>query len=154
MYSVQLLCSPCLANVLIRRNYFVTSVANLPQSRKRKCITRVVKKAYELYFGCKVGDQDKSWAPYSCCSRCLRYLRGWLIGTHQSMPFAVPVVWREQKDHLTDCYFCLRKRNGHNSKYKQTSAYLNIPSALMFFKRDDSCQFLWHLNSGPCVHKN
>jgi hypothetical protein len=41
-------------------------------------------------------------APHSCPSNCLRYLRGWLIGTHKSMPFAVPIVWREQNDRLTD----------------------------------------------------
>ena len=29
-------------------------------SQKRK-ITAVVKKAYYFYFGCQVGDQDKSW---------------------------------------------------------------------------------------------
>jgi len=23
------------------------------------------------------------------------------------MPFVVPIVWREQSDHVTDCYFCM-----------------------------------------------
>ena len=32
-------------------------------SRQRKAITAIVKMAYHLYFGCKMGDQDKSWAP-------------------------------------------------------------------------------------------
>ena len=54
--------------------------------------TPIVNKAYELNFGFKVGDEDKSWALHSCCSRCSRYLCCWLIGMHQSIPFAVPVV--------------------------------------------------------------
>jgi len=33
----------------------------------------------------------------------------WLTGTHHSMPFTVPMVWREQKDHLTSCYCCRTK---------------------------------------------
>jgi hypothetical protein len=32
---------------------------------QRKSITCVVKKAYELYFRCKVWDQNKSWEPHS-----------------------------------------------------------------------------------------
>jgi hypothetical protein len=68
MYFAELLFSPCLANVLIRRNYFVTSVLNLPQCQQRKSFSPIAKKAYELYFGRKFVDQDRSWAPHSCCS--------------------------------------------------------------------------------------
>jgi len=32
------------------------------------------------------------------------YLAGSLALT--KMPFAVPIIWREQKDYLTNCYFC------------------------------------------------
>jgi hypothetical protein len=53
------------------------------------------------------------------------------------MPFAVPMVWREQKDHLTDCYFCLTKIYGHNYKSKHTTVYPNIPSALRPVKHDN-----------------
>jgi hypothetical protein len=68
----------------------------------------------------------------------LRYSRGWLIATHQSVPFAVPVVWREQMYHLTECYCCLTKTDGHNSKPKHTRVYPNIPSAIRPVKRDIS----------------
>ena len=43
------------------------------------------------------------------------------------MPFAVLMVWTEQKAHLTDCYFCLTKIEAHNSKSKRTIIYPNIP---------------------------
>jgi hypothetical protein len=66
-------------------------------------ITR--EKSYELYFRCKVGDQDQIWGPKICCSSCSRTLAGWLKGTHKSVPFAAPVVWRELKGCLKDCYF-------------------------------------------------
>src|SRR5271165_6535673 len=45
-------------------------------------MTPLVKKAYELYFGCKVGDQDKVWAPHICCKHCAVNLRGWVKVLH------------------------------------------------------------------------
>ena len=65
VFFVELLCSPCIVNVLIRRTNFVTSVVNLHQLQ-RISISPKVKKAYDLYFGCRVGDKGKSWAPHSC----------------------------------------------------------------------------------------
>jgi hypothetical protein len=44
----------------------------------------------------------------------------------------------EQTDHLTDCYFCLAKIDGHNSNSKQTTVYPNIPSALRPVEHDNS----------------
>jgi hypothetical protein len=48
------------------------------------------------------------------------------------------MVWREQKDHFTECYFCLTTIDGHNSESKNTIVYLNIPSALRPAEHDDS----------------
>ena len=93
-------------------------------------ITPLVKKAYELYFECKVGDQDKKWAPHVSCKSCAVNLRGWLNGTHKAMPFAVPMVWREPKDHTSDCYFCLTNVSGITSKTNKSIIYPNIPSAI------------------------
>jgi hypothetical protein len=98
------------------------------QSQKRN-ITPLIGKAYELYFGFKIGDQDKIWAPHICCSYCASYLRAWLKGTRKSMPFAVPMIWREQKDHVTDCYFCLTSISGFSSKNKKNIEYPNLSSA-------------------------
>ena len=87
-------------------NLFCYVCGEFTPKSQRNTITPLVKKAYELYFGSKV-DEGKSWAPGKCCCNCSRSLRGWLNGTHKSMPFGNPVIWREQKDHTTDCYFCL-----------------------------------------------
>jgi hypothetical protein len=48
------------------------------------------------------------------------------------------MVWKEQMDHLSDCYLCLTKIDGHNSKSKRTIIYPSIPSALRPVKHDDS----------------
>jgi hypothetical protein len=69
-------------------NLFYYVCGEFTAKSQTKFITPIVKKAYELYFGCKIGDQGKSWAPHS------RYLRGLDIGT-QINDFLVPIEWRE-----------------------------------------------------------
>ena len=55
----------------------------------------------------KIGDQDKSWAPYVICGTCQSNLDGWLRGDRHSMLFAIPRIWREPQNHIDDCYFCM-----------------------------------------------
>ena len=55
-------------------------------ARQRKAITMIVKKVYHLYFGCKIGDQDKSWVPHICCRKCATNLSQWLNGKRHAMP--------------------------------------------------------------------
>ena len=101
-------------------------------AKQKKAITAVVKKAYHLYFGCKVGDQDKDWAPHICCRTCATNLSQWLRGKRTAMSFAVPMIWREPTNHVTDCYFCMVPpvSCGLTKKKKWTIEYPNIPSAL------------------------
>ena len=68
---------------------------------QRRGFTLLIKKCYEHYFSCKVGDQDKSWAPHFCCVTCARLLVAW---TKRSpcMPFFNPMVWTEPMDHVSD----------------------------------------------------
>lgn len=99
---------------------------------QKRTISATVKKAYHLYFGCQVGDQDKPWAPHVCCNTCATKLRCWLNGSSRAMPFAVPMIWREPRDHTSDCYFCMVTPVGQGltKRKKWTVEYPNIPSAL------------------------
>jgi len=99
---------------------------------QRCSITPLIKKAYRLYFGCKLGDQDKKWAQHIVCKSRATRLGGWINRKGIAMLFAVPVVWREPSNHSSDCYFCLAPpvTSGMNGKRKQTIDYLNIPSVI------------------------
>jgi hypothetical protein len=78
---------------------------------RRRSFTPLIKKYYEHYFGCKVGDQNNSWDPHFCCVTCARFLAAW-AKCSRSMPFAIPMVWRQPTDHVSDCYFCLTSITG------------------------------------------
>lgn len=89
---------------------YICGQITLP-NRKSK-ITSFVKKMYQAYFGIKLGDQDKSFAPHICCKTCVEGLRRWSNKKQKSLPFGIPMVWREGKDHITDCYFCMTNLEG------------------------------------------
>ena len=82
-------------------------------------------------FDLKVGDQEKLWAPHTCCVTCSNSLREWLSGRRPQMPFAIPMVWREPKDHSSDCYFCSVKVFGFSAKNKNSRpiSYPDLQSA-------------------------
>jgi hypothetical protein len=88
------------------------------------CFMLLIKKCYELYFGCKVGDKDKSWAPDICnvCEAAHR-IGKWFA------PLAIPMVWRKPNDHSSECYFCLTNIIRVTSKSKHTVKYRDLPSA-------------------------
>jgi hypothetical protein len=54
---------------------------------QRRNFTPLTKKCYELYLGCKVGDQGKYCAYHICCVTCVRLLTGWVNGSRHT-PFA------------------------------------------------------------------
>jgi hypothetical protein len=61
---------------------------------QKRTITPVIKKAYELYFGCNISDHDENWAPHICCSMCTVDL--WACIMENDMPFATPMIWRNR----------------------------------------------------------
>ena len=92
--------------------------------------TNLVKKAYQAYSGVELGDQDKLFAPHICCKACVENLLDWRNKKRKSMPFGVPMVWREGKDHITDCYFCTTNLKSINRTNKHLVQYLGVPSAI------------------------
>ena len=88
------------------------------------------KKIYLAYFGVLLGDQDKNWAPHQVCTTCVKTLRSWSQGKNAKLKFGVPMVWKEPKNHVDDCYFCLVNVKGFNKKNKQHLQYPNIHSAM------------------------
>ena len=97
--------------------------------RQKRNVTDFVKNAYKAYFGMVLGDQDKTWAPHIVCKTCVESLRGWTNGKLK-LKFAVPMVWREPKNHYNDCYFCLNDMTGYNKNKKKTWKYPNLESAI------------------------
>ena len=97
---------------------------------KVRQIDSFVKKLYFAYFKVKVGDQDKRFAPHVACNTCAEGLRYWSEGKRKAMPFAIPMIWREQKSHYDDCYFCMTKISGYNKKNKKGIKYPNLLSAI------------------------
>ncbi|GBM46872.1 hypothetical protein AVEN_75784-1 [Araneus ventricosus] len=73
----------------------------------------------------RIGDQEKPWVPHEVCCICVE----WIQGKKQPFRFGIPMVWREQKNHNDDCYFCTCNVKGFNLKNKKQISYPNIPSA-------------------------
>ena len=89
-----------------------------------------MKHAYKAYFQVPLGDQEKKWAPHIVCHNCEKMLRDWTKGKQKGLRFGVLMVWREPKEHLTDCYFCLVNTKGIGKKNRQNFCYPSIPSAI------------------------
>lgn len=119
-------------------NCFCFVCGSFVTKSQRRTISYDLKKIYILYFGCPLGDQDKSWAPHIICTSCSSGLRDWLNGRKAAMPFAIPMVWREPRDHVSDCYFCLVNTNGFSAKNKQNIVYPSLDSAIRPVPHDDS----------------
>lgn len=97
----------------------------------RRNVTEHFKKVYRAYFGCPLGDQDKSWAPHSLCNSCMSHLIDWYNGKRPSgLSFGVPMVWREQSNHINDCYFCQSNIKGLKAKNRAKGIYPDVPSAV------------------------
>ena len=89
-----------------------------------------VKRAYKAYFQILLGDQEKKWAPHIVCHNCDEMRRDWTKEKLMGLPFGIPMVWREPKEHLTDCYFCLVSTKGIEKKNRLNISYPSIPSAI------------------------
>jgi hypothetical protein len=111
-------------------NNFCNVCGQFTAQDQRKNMSSRFRSAYYHYFGCKVGNQNKACAPHVCCTVCYSSLTQWLNGKRLKMPFTVPMVWREPKDHHSDCYFCMTNIAGFTKKNTSRNVYPDCPSAI------------------------
>ncbi len=119
-------------------NIFCYICGSYTTRSQRKFIMMDIKKIYRLYFGCHLGDQDKAWAPHYICNSCSSGLHDWLNKRKTSMSFAIPMIWREPRDHHADCYFCNTNTTGFSVKNKHKIIYPNLDSARRPIPHDDT----------------
>ena len=93
-------------------------------------ISDFVKKAYFVYFKLKMGDQDKSRAPHNLCESYFENLRQKTKRIRKQLSFDIPMMWREQKNHVDDCFFCPTKTSGYSKKNRQNLNYPNFDSTI------------------------
>ena len=79
------------------------------KSQRWNC-NALLKKFYELYAGCRVGDHDKICAPHTCVT-CMRLLTSRVNGSRR-MPFVIPMVWREPQDLSSTVSFFNKNNTG------------------------------------------
>ena len=77
-----------------------------------------------------MAPRSDSGSPALVCTTCVKTLKSWSQGKNAKLKFGVPMVWRETKNHVDDCYFCLVNVKGFNKKNKQHLQYPNIDSAM------------------------
>uniref|UniRef100_A0AAV2L360 Uncharacterized protein n=1 Tax=Knipowitschia caucasica TaxID=637954 RepID=A0AAV2L360_KNICA len=68
----------------------------------------------------------------------MKNLRRWTKGTKTSLKFGILMVWREPRDHASDCYFCAINTTGINRKTRHSLQYPDLPSVPAFTELPDS----------------
>ena len=111
-------------------NSFCFVCGDFKLKKSRRSVDEDIKKWYYAYFGIKLGDQDKPWAPHTVCQRCYLDLFNWSQHKITSLRFAIPMTWREPQNHAIDCYFCLIKVHGYNKKYINRIIYPSLMTAI------------------------
>ena len=64
------------------------------------------------------------------CNSCCCGLKDWFNRRKALMSFAIPMIWREPRNHVDDCYCCLTKVKGFSAKNRKHVAYPNLDSAI------------------------
>ena len=106
----------------------------------RNPVTTLIKQTYHAYFGMNLGDQDKAWAAHMVCKSCTKCLRQWWSkGKKTSLKFGIPMVWREPRNHDSDCYFCAIDVTGINRKNRKVLKYPDLESAHRPVVHSDEC---------------
>ena len=73
----------------INANRFCYICGELTFAKEKCSITSHIKNVYKAYFGCYLGDQDKSWALHVCCLTWVKTWSAWYPGKNVHMKFGV-----------------------------------------------------------------
>ena len=73
------------------------------------------------------------------CKSCTECLRQRCNGKKTSLKFGLPMVWREPKNHVSDCYFCAIDVTGINRKNRKVLKYPDLESARRPVAHSDEC---------------
>ena len=122
-----------------RPNIFCYICGEYPLVPYRNRVTTFIKQTYHAYFGMKLGDQDRAWAPFMVCKSCTECLRQRCNCKKTSLKFGIPMVWREPKNHVSDCYFCAIDVTGINRKNRKVLKYPDLESARRPVAHSDEC---------------
>jgi hypothetical protein len=101
--------------------------------KQQRNIMSVIIKVYYAYTGVKLRDKGKSWDPDKVCYVCVQDLRKWSKGKNKGIRYGVPMIQREPKNHIDDCYFCCCDVKGYISKNKKLPCTRTFHSALRPF---------------------
>ena len=90
----------------------------------------------------KLGDQVKKWAPHAACKPCVEHLGEWTKGNRKDLKFGKPMVRREPRNYIDDCYFFIVKCGGRdfNSKTRSKIQYPNLDSAIRPIPHSDQIE--------------
>ena len=100
--------------------YFATFTEVLHQQHKDSPSRTVCKEPILLIL--KSSLQMKTKHGFHLKSvQAVRKLRSWSHGKDTHLPFGIPAIWREQTDHVADCYFCMVIVKGFNKKNKHST---------------------------------
>ena len=91
---------------------------------QRMTISEFVKKTYLVYFGCKLGDQDKTWAPHVVCKHCTET---WDNGVKDKRsPYRLEYPWFGENKLIISTIVIFASPK----KIKGNIQYPNLPSAI------------------------
>lgn len=107
-------------------NFFCYICGKFATKCQRRPISDNVKTLYQFYFHRPI--ETTNFTPNICCKSCESNITMWSAGKRRSMPFAVPMIWREPSNHPGDCYFCLINVVGFTSKTKNRIVYVDCKS--------------------------
>jgi len=95
-------------------------------SHFRRTINDWTKDEYLECYNTPIKNLDKVWVPRSICNACrINFIKWKEIKTDVIIQ---PAVWREPKNHHSDCYFCACHVTGYNNKNKRNIVYPTVES--------------------------